>query len=113
MKVAYVPEIFDKIESKWKQLFVQSCKALDSITEGRIQKTLMEMSKGKTCLIIAHRLSTVVHADKILVISNGEILESGSHLQLLKQDGNYARLWSEQTKSESTTLNTDATSWSF
>ena len=83
---------------------------MDSITEGRIQKTLMEMSKGKTCLIIAHRLSTVVHSDKILVISNGEILESGSHLQLLEQDGNYARLWSEQTKSESTTLNTDSTS---
>ena len=59
---------------------------MDSITEGRIQKTLMEMSKGKTCLIIAHRLSTVVHANKILVISNGEIFESGSHLQLLKQD---------------------------
>ena len=75
-----------------------------------MQRTLMEMSKGKTCLIIAHRLSTVVHSDKILVISNGEILESGSHLQLLKQHGNYARLWSEQTKSESITLNTDSTS---
>ena len=83
---------------------------MDSITEGRIQKTLMEMSKGKTCLIIAHRLSTIVHADKVLVISNGKILESGSHLQLLKQDGNYARLWSEQTKSESITLNTFTTS---
>ena len=82
---------------------------MDSITEGRIQNTLMEMSKGKTCLIIAHRLSTVVHADKILVISNGEILESGSHLQLLEQDGNYARLWSEQTKNESITLNTETT----
>ena len=79
---------------------------MDSITEARIQKTLTEMSKGKTCLIIAHRLSTVVHADNILVISNGEILESGSHSELMKRDGCYARLWNEQTKTDSAPLNT-------
>ena len=79
----------------------EATSALDSITEGKIQKTLMEMSKGKTCLIIAHRLSTIVHADNILVISNGEILESGSHLELMQRDGHYARLWNEQTKPDS------------
>ena len=79
---------------------------MDSITEAKIQKTLTEMSKGKTCLIIAHRLSTIVHADNILVISNGEILESGSHSELMKRDGCYARLWNEQTKADSTLLKT-------
>ena len=91
----------------------EATSALDSITESQIQKTLMAMAKGKTCLIIAHRLednflhsvcnktfrlSTIVHADKILLISNGEILESGTHKTLLQDGGYYSQLWNEQLK---------------
>ena len=56
----------------------------------------MDVSKGTTTLMVAHRLSTVVHADEILVLDKGEIVERGSHRDLLQQKGVYATLWQTQ-----------------
>jgi len=57
---------------------------------------MVDISANKTTLVIAHRLSTVVDADRILVVDGGEIVEQGSHQELLTQDGQYARLWHMQ-----------------
>ena len=57
---------------------------------------MADISANKTTLVIAHRLSTVVDADRILVVDGGEIVEQGSHQELLTQDGQYARLWQMQ-----------------
>ena len=62
-----------------------------------IQKSLQSVIRGKTALIIAHRLSTLRNMDKIIVIKNGKIIESGSHQQLLRQNGTYKRLWNLQS----------------
>ena len=61
-----------------------------------------EVAKGSTSLVIAHRLSTIVDADNILVMKDGAIVEQGNHQQLLQQDGEYAKLWQLQQKSDST-----------
>jgi ATP-binding cassette subfamily B (MDR/TAP) protein 6 len=74
----------------------EATSSLDSITESQISRALKKMAHGKTCVIIAHRLSTIVHADCILMISKGQIIESGTHRALLDQQGEYARLWNEQ-----------------
>ncbi|MBT4710617.1 MAG: ABC transporter ATP-binding protein/permease, partial [Alphaproteobacteria bacterium] len=79
-------------------LFDEATSSLDSITEGVIQENLAEISHGATTLIIAHRLSTVVHADQILVIEDGEITERGTHQSLLTAMGSYAALWTKQQK---------------
>ncbi|AGF59246.1 ATP-binding cassette subfamily B protein [Clostridium saccharoperbutylacetonicum] len=70
---------------------------LDSITEKAIQKTLEECSGNVTSIIIAHRLSTIMKCDKIYVIDSGEIVEEGTHKELLKKRGYYYRLWGEQS----------------
>ena len=77
-------------------LFDEATSALDSHTEQAIQQSLTEVSRGSTTMVIAHRLSTVVDADQILFIEGGEVLERGSHLQLLLQGGRYAALWERQ-----------------
>ena len=74
----------------------EATSALDTFTELEIQAALERVSKGRTTLIIAHRLSTVVHADEILVLDKGEIAERGAHEELLAQGGIYAGLWSRQ-----------------
>ena len=74
----------------------EATSALDSFTEREIQAALERVSKGRTTLIIAHRLSTVVHADEILVLDKGVIVERGRHEALLAQGGLYAGLWSRQ-----------------
>jgi ABC-type transport system involved in Fe-S cluster assembly fused permease/ATPase subunit len=79
-------------------LFDEATSALDSHTEQAIQKSLTEVSRGSTTMVIAHRLSTVVDADLILFIENGEIFERGSHLQLLTMAGKYAQLWLRQQR---------------
>ncbi len=79
-------------------LFDEATSALDSHTEQAIQKSLTEVSRGSTTMVIAHRLSTVVDADLILFIENGEIVERGSHLQLLTMAGKYAQLWLRQQR---------------
>lgn len=79
-------------------VFDEATSALDSSTEKEIQKNLQEISKGITTLIIAHRLSTVTHADQIIVLNKGEIAERGTHNELLEKNGIYAQLWNKQTK---------------
>ncbi len=79
-------------------LFDEATSALDSHTEQAIQSSLTEVSRGSTTMVIAHRLSTVVDADLILFIENGEIVERGSHLQLLRMAGKYAELWRRQQR---------------
>lgn len=74
----------------------EATSALDSVTESRIQKAFDELAKGRTTLIIAHRLSTVRNAHRILVIRDGVISEQGTHQELLARDGDYAQLYRTQ-----------------
>ncbi|MGO4124457.1 ABC transporter ATP-binding protein/permease [Inquilinus sp. YAF38] len=77
-------------------LFDEATSALDTNTEREIQANLREVSRGKTTLVIAHRLSTVIDADEIIVLADGRIAERGSHAQLLAEDGRYAEMWRRQ-----------------
>lgn len=71
----------------------------DPENEHLIQQALNELMKGKTVIMIAHRLSTIQNADRILVVDNGEIVQTGSHDDLLRQDGKYKALWKNYTQS--------------
>ena len=75
----------------------EATSALDSEVEAAIQDTLYGMMEGKTVIAIAHRLSTIARLDRIVVIDEGRIVESGSHSALLKQDGLYAQFWARQS----------------
>ena len=79
--------------------FDEATSALDSTTEKEIQKNLQVISKNKTTLVIAHRLSTAADADDILVLNNGEITERGTHEELLLKQGKYAEMWNKQKSS--------------
>ena len=76
--------------------FDEATSALDTNTEKEINKNLNKISQGKTTLIIAHRLSTVSNADKIIVIDKGNIVEEGEHSTLLNKNGLYALMWNKQ-----------------
>jgi ATP-binding cassette, subfamily B, heavy metal transporter len=78
----------------------EATSALDTRTEKAIQAELLEIAKSRTSLIIAHRLSTVVEADEILVIEAGRIVERGRHAGLLAQNGAYALMWAMQQQAE-------------
>ena len=65
----------------------------DPENEYQIQKAFESLTRGKTVLMVAHRLSTIQNADQILVLSEGQILQSGTHQQLLEQKGLYAQMW--------------------
>jgi ATP-binding cassette subfamily B protein len=77
-------------------IFDEATSALDSRAEKAIQAELERISQGRTTLVIAHRLSTVMDADQILVLSHGRIVERGTHDQLLELKGEYARMWALQ-----------------
>ena len=78
----------------------EATSALDSHTEKEIQDALDEVSKQRTTLVIAHRLSTIVHADNILVLDAGQLVEQGTHGELLAGGGLYASLWNRQRQAE-------------
>jgi len=75
----------------------EATSALDSEVENAIQENLYQLMQGKTVIAIAHRLSTIAAMDKLVVLDQGEIIEQGSHEQLLAQDGLYAKLWRHQS----------------
>ncbi|MBJ7474031.1 MAG: ABC transporter ATP-binding protein/permease [Polynucleobacter sp.] len=77
-------------------IFDEATSALDSKTEKAIQAEINKLTSNRTALIIAHRLSTIVHAEQILVMSAGEIVERGTHEQLIALQGQYAQMWSMQ-----------------
>ena len=77
-------------------LLDEATSALDTGTEREIQGALSEVSQGRTTLVIAHRLSTVIDADEILVLDHGEIIERGRHAELIDRGGHYAAMWNKQ-----------------
>ncbi|MBU3608335.1 ABCB family ABC transporter ATP-binding protein/permease [Polynucleobacter nymphae] len=79
-------------------IFDEATSALDSKTERAFQEELLSLAKNRTTLIIAHRLSTITHADQILVMEHGQIVERGTHLELLAAQGKYAEMWQMQER---------------
>lgn len=77
-------------------IFDEATSALDSASEKAVMSAINEVSKGKSCIIVAHRLSTIVNADRILVLDHGNIVEQGKHSELLAHQGQYASLWQMQ-----------------
>ena len=69
---------------------------VDTRTEIQIQSAMRRLMAGKTCFVIAHRLSTIQNADRILVVKDGDIIEQGTHKELLKKNGFYAKLFYSQ-----------------
>jgi ATP-binding cassette subfamily B protein len=81
-------------------VFDEATSALDSETEQGIQAELDRIARGRTTLVIAHRLSTVMDADQILVLDGGRIVERGTHRELLEREGAYAQMWALQLQEE-------------
>ena len=81
-------------------LFDEATSALDTETEKSIQNEINEASKNRTSLMIAHRLSTVQKCDRIIVLKLGQIIEEGTHDELLELEGEYHKLWHMQTQKE-------------
>ena len=75
----------------------EATSALDSEVELAIQENLQQLMQGKTVIAIAHRLSTIAAMDRLIVLDKGEIVEQGTHQQLLANQGIYAQLWAHQT----------------
>lgn len=78
----------------------EATSSVDTRTEARIQKALLRLMEGRTSFVIAHRLSTIRDADQVLVINNGEIVEKGTHQQLLDARGFYHHLYVSQFKGQ-------------
>ena len=75
----------------------EATSALDSESEALVQEALENLMRGRTSIVVAHRLSTVAALDRIVVLADGEIVEDGTHAQLVEAGGEYASLWSRQT----------------
>jgi ATP-binding cassette subfamily B protein len=84
-------------------IFDEATSALDSANERAIQSELKSAAQGKTALVIAHRLSTVVDAHQIVVLEQGRVVERGAHAELLALDGVYAQMWRLQQAEEPAT----------
>jgi ATP-binding cassette subfamily B protein len=84
-------------------IFDEATSALDSHTEKEIQESLREVARERTTLIVAHRLSTIIDADEILVLRQGEIMERGRHEELLKLGGEYSEMWKKQQRIDAQT----------
>ncbi len=84
-------------------IFDEATSSLDSKTEKAIQASIENAARGRTTLVIAHRLSTVMNADMILVMDSGRIIERGTHAALVEHDGRYAQLWALQQQEEDET----------
>jgi subfamily B ATP-binding cassette protein MsbA len=76
----------------------EATSALDSVSEKEVQLALESLMKDKTCCVIAHRLSTIINADWIVVMEHGQIIEQGTHAQLLEQNGLYTHLFYIQNR---------------
>jgi ABC-type transport system involved in Fe-S cluster assembly fused permease/ATPase subunit len=83
-------------------LLDEATSSVDTETEAAIQEAFRHLTKGRTTFVVAHRLSTIQHADLILVVHNGQIVERGTHEQLYALNGKYTGLWSKQLSKEST-----------
>lgn len=81
-------------------LLDEATASLDPENEAEIQQAISRLIQGRTVIVIAHRLKTIIGADNILVLDQGHIVESGTHKQLLAQKGLYAKLWNLQTMTE-------------
>jgi ATP-binding cassette, subfamily B, bacterial len=79
----------------------EATSSVDSVTESRVQDALLRLLVGRTSFVVAHRLSTILHADQILVLDHGRIVERGSHAALLREDGVYARSYREFVSAQS------------
>ena len=74
----------------------EATSSVDTRTEVLIQRAMDELTKGRTSFVIAHRLSTIKNADKILVLRDGDVVESGTHKELMQRGGFYAELYNSQ-----------------
>jgi len=83
-------------------IFDEATAALDPVTEAEIHQRLQQVTHGRTTIIIAHRLHTLQHADRIIVLDRGRVVEQGPHAALLAQDGVYARMWHAAPRWEGT-----------
>lgn len=78
----------------------EATSSLDSISEAAIMKTIEKIGKNTTTIMVAHRLSTIMHCDKIFVLQDGHLIESGNHKELLKKNGTYTQMWKSQNQEE-------------
>jgi ATP-binding cassette subfamily B protein len=78
----------------------EATSSVDTRTEARIQEALLRLMKGRTSFVIAHRLRTIRHADQVLVINHGEVIEKGTHQELLDRRGFYHHLYMSQFKGQ-------------
>ena len=75
----------------------EATSALDSESEKMVQDALATLMRGRTCIVVAHRLSTVASLDRIVVLADGKVVEDGPHAELIEAGGEYAHLWARQT----------------
>lgn len=89
------------VENKPLLILDEATSSVDTRTEVLIQQAMDKLTVGKTSFVIAHRLSTIKNADLILVMKDGDIIESGNHEELLQKDGFYAELYNSQFENAS------------
>jgi ATP-binding cassette subfamily B protein len=93
-----IKQIFQQVKNSSLPLLIldEATSSVDTRTEVLIQQAMDKLTVGKTSFVIAHRLSTIKNADLILVMKDGDIIESGNHIELLEKNGFYAELYNSQ-----------------